>query len=186
MTLKRTILPFFLGLLIVTIAFPIISKADIWSGSKTWAGYTRLVYTPSVASFGYTSIYNEATNNWTGKSTKVTFSRGNGTHANDDKYHVANTSTPNLLGRIVPYNGNQVGTGNYWGYVRVYVYDNTFNKLNYSRSQRVATATHEVGHSLKLAHPSSSTVSSVMHQGSKKALKPTSYDVQELKRKWGN
>jgi len=185
---KNFLLPFVLGVFVVIISFPLVSKADFWGGGKTWDGHARVEYTPSVASYGYTNIYNAAVNNWRGLSSKVTITVGVGSHPNDDKYHVAETSTPNLLGRIVPYNGSEVGSTNYWAYVRVYIYDNTFNNFRFDEDERIGTATHEIGHSLKLAHPLSKSVSAVMHQYDDRdgVVSPTSYDISELRRKWGN
>lgn len=52
-----------------------------------------------------------------------------------------------------------------------------------SEAERTSNATHEIGHSLKLAHPVGN-VTSVMKQGIQ-SRGPSSYDKTELKNKWG-
>jgi hypothetical protein len=164
--------------------------ADYWAGTKTWGGITVYNYDSSVSTYGYSTIYDDARTNWTGISSGVAFS--NGTHTNADKYYVGITSSPTLLGQIIPYDGsgNSTSLTGSWHHVNVSIYDNTMDNYNMSRAERVGNATHEVGHSLKLAHPGSvnplpSPVTSIMNQGIQ-SIAPTSYDKQELKATWGN
>lgn len=184
--IKKYILPSILGIIAAVLLLPVLTNADIFRNGKTWEGNTRVEFTPSVSDYGYTSIYNQAMDNWRGISSNVTFTT-TGSHAYYDKYHVSTTSSDGLLGRIVPYisSGNTTNLNSEWGYVRVYVFENTFAENGYSNTDRLATATHEVGHSIKLAHPSGD-VSSNMNQGIGKPSSPTSYDRSELRRKWGN
>ncbi|RKJ50458.1 hypothetical protein D7X33_32605, partial [Butyricicoccus sp. 1XD8-22] len=68
-------------------------------------------------------------------------------------------------------------------YAKAYIYNNVMNNFNMTNSQRVSNATHEIGHTLKLAHPTDDSVVSVMRQGIR-SIGPTTYDYNELDRKW--
>ena len=40
-----------------------------------------------------------------------------------------------------------------WPRTDVYIYSNTMDSASMTTSQKIANATHELGHTLKLAHP---------------------------------
>jgi len=59
------------------------------------------------------------------------------------------------------------------------------NYYNMTTAQRTSNATHEIGHTLSLAHPTNTVVlESVMKTGIQ-STGPQTYDHNELKRKWG-
>ncbi|MBO9609666.1 MAG: hypothetical protein J7639_27165 [Paenibacillaceae bacterium] len=161
-----------------------ISYADYWSGSKTWGGTTIYQYDSSVSSYGYGPHYDAAIANWTSISSMVTFTSGS--HSNADKYYIGETSEAGLLGRIVAYNasGDPTSDNGNWHHVNVSGYHNNMESYSMSYAERISNLTHEVGHSLKLAHPSTSQTS-VMNQGIQ-SIGPSTYDQNELKAKWGN
>ncbi|WP_144941340.1 hypothetical protein [Paenibacillus sp. 32O-W] len=170
----------------VVVLFSQIAFADIWGGNKYWNGITIVEYDDSVANYGYTEHYDEAMENWRNISSQVTLQKAS--HQYADRYYVGNTDDATLLGVVIPYtiSGKKLGYESNWsaGYATAIIYDNTMNSYNMTYAQKVSNATHELGHTLKLAHPSSTQVS-VMNQGIQ-SIGPTTYDKNELKRKWGN
>ncbi|TKI57572.1 hypothetical protein E8L90_20090 [Brevibacillus antibioticus] len=174
-----------LGIATLLLIVPIQSAlADYWGGGKTWAGVTVYEFDSSVYnySYDYGKVYNQAIRNWEGISSKVSFvSR---THENSDKYYVGETSIQGLLGRMDPYNGSRMASINSsWSSTKVHIFHNNMDAFNMSEAERISNATHEIGHSLKLAHPVGN-VTSVMKQGIQ-SRGPSSYDQTELKNKWG-
>ena len=65
--------------------------------------------------------------------------------------------------------------------VTVYLFPKALDKQ--PDSTRTKVATHEFGHAVGLAHPSTSKTS-VMKQGKLSYTKPQSYDISELKRRY--
>jgi hypothetical protein len=140
------------------------AKADIWSGTRVFYG---VKYTSSVTNtnfyangiwYSYAKVFDDARAEWQGHSG---ISIPKTEHGFADKYYIGSTSDPDTTGQIFPVN---------------------MSKFGYSYTNRFATATHEVGHSLKLKHTTSSD-KSVMIQG-KKTYGAQTYDYNELERKW--
>lgn len=163
------------------------TKADIHSGTREFYG---VKYNSSVNStfkhngntYNYRNTFDNARFEWSGHSG---ISLPKTEHSWADVYYVGSTSEPGLIGRVFPVNGylDNVSMDSNWLFVRVYIYHNNMNKLNMSANQRFSNATHEIGHTVKMKHPTSYTGSSVMHQGIQ-SIGATSYDYSELSRKW--
>ncbi|WP_432356097.1 hypothetical protein [Sporosarcina sp. A2] len=175
--------------LLIGIGAPISASADYFANTRSFYGvsYHSSVdtkFTDGGVTYSYRSLFDEARPKWHNKAPGVNLTRT--THTWSDTYYVGSTSDPTMVGRIFPYNGSydNVGLDAYWLYVNVYVYHNKFNEFKYSKAKRLATMTHEVGHSVKMKHPASYTGSSVMHQGPAKATSPTTWDINELNKKW--
>lgn len=65
--------------------------------------------------------------------------------------------------------------------ITVYLFPKALDKQ--PDATRTKVATHEFGHSVGLAHPSTSKTS-IMNQGKLSYTKPQSYDISELKRRY--
>jgi Zn-dependent peptidase ImmA (M78 family) len=108
---------------------------------------------------------------------------------NCDVIYDYTTSESGLLGqtfyykKILGFEVNVSHDSNY-DYARIFFYTNTFDTYNATDAQKTHTIAHELGHSVKLAHPTS-VQTAVMNQGLL-SLTVTDYDKSELKRKWGN
>lgn len=108
-----------------------------------------------------------------------------------DTFYVSETDVPGLLGECYSFKTGwfgytyEAGVDSDWTFCKIFVYKNTFDDSNITTSQRIATISHELGHSQKLAHPSTMQTS-IMNQGVNKPDLPTTYDKNEIKRKWGN
>lgn len=176
---------FFLSL-IALVAFSTSASADYWENTTATGGHAKVTYSSSVSSYGYTSIYDNAIKKWNGISSKVSVKKASPSYTTD-VYYVGNTSVADRTGLMQPMGAR----GNAcldcrWTYTKLYLYDNNMRALNYSTTNRTATAIHEVGHSLKLAHTPAEAPSSIMKQGRKTLTDPTTYDKAQLKAKWGN
>lgn len=184
---KRSLIGGLVLFLFSSLLFSSSASANYWSGSTSTGGHAKVNYASSVSSYGYTSIYDTAISRWNGISSKVSVKKASASYTTDT-YYVGTTSVADRTGYMQPMGAR--GSVCYdctWTYTRVYLYDNNMDKFDYSTTNRTATAVHEVGHSLKLAHtPSSSSSSSIMKQGRKSFTYPTSYDKGQLKNKWGN
>lgn len=156
-------------------------------------------YDSSVDTYGYAGTYDLARQNWLGISSKASVYRTYSTSNYPDKYYVGTTATDNY-GITLPYDETatgfvyETGYSSIWKYVTISLYANNMPSTSWSSTNRAATATHEVGHSLKLAHPGNgservravpSGQKSVMEQG-KKDYYVQPYDVTELLWKWGS
>lgn len=139
-------------------------------------------------------ITNTAANQWNNKSSNVllyyTSSTDQfGSAANIITYF--NTTAPptsGALGIMYPYrtwgiSSSLAAVNERWVKAVVYQYKTT--NLD-TTTKRVATATHEFGHAISIAHPPSSTTMAVMQQGIKSFYELKSYDLYSLIDKWGD
>lgn len=179
-----------------------VSSADTWKNNRLNKFDSKLsaYYDSSVANFGYTGAYDDARAKWGGISSDVSVSKTTSTSNNPDKYYIGTTSSPTLLGMMIPYSKTSTGfiyeatVDEDWLYGTVRMYYDNMGKYKMGYSEIVSNAIHEIGHSLKLAHPGQGTQSttpvpsgqeSVMNQGIQ-SIGPQSYDKKELIKKWGN
>ncbi len=138
----------------------------------------------------YKNIFGSALSNWLAISSNINYSWGNSSNqSRDDEYYATTTSTAGLLGYTEPmkkilFINVDADVNENWDFCRVYIYTNQMDANNMTDAQKISNATHEIGHSLKLAHPTSSHTS-VMNQGIQ-SIGPTDYDRSELISKWGN
>jgi len=183
---KKKLLSMVAASLVTVFLFASISFADFFSGGRSSAVFYAY-YDSSVTSYGYTSHYDAARANWNGISQEVAINKTSSPSGTPDKYYVGTTTTPGLLGRTIPYKASggtyvPASTSEQWAYCTVSIYHNTMSDNNMNHSQIVSNATHELGHTLSLAHPTSFQIS-VMNQGIQ-SIGPTTYDKNQLKAKW--
>lgn len=165
-----------------------VTSAAIFSGGF-FSG--RLSYAYEGDSSPY--ISNTAANQWNNISTNVLLYYTSATDSFGSSAKIIthfNTTAPptsGALGITYPYRT--------WGissapatiserWVKAVVYQYKTTNLD-TTTKRVATATHEIGHALSVAHPTSSTTVAVMKQGIKTFYELTSYDISSLINKWG-
>lgn len=180
--------------ILTLLASTLVVQATIISGSrsKTSSNNIYVWLDSSVAnSTTYNSIYSYARSYWTNTGTNFQgFYVSSTNYQTSDEYYVSTTATSQLWGRTVPYkrlsdgSTTQASTTEYWEFCRVYIFSNQMDAYGFSTEQRRSNAAHEIGHTLKLAHPSVS-VTAIMNQGIQSIL-PQSYDIQELGRKWSS
>lgn len=173
-------------LLFGLICFSSVVKADFFPGGRKNNAAPYAYYHSTVSGYGYTGNYDAGRSYWN-SSSKVNIKKTNGTIGRPDLYYIGTTSTPGLIGRIIPCNsaGVQVSTGSYWDYATVFMYDNQMKALsNYTNSRINYNAAHEIGHTLKMAHVTS-PYNSVMVQGWYNIPSSlTNYDSGEINKKW--
>ncbi|WP_208585747.1 zinc metalloprotease [Gracilibacillus suaedae] len=188
MVLKKAKLAILLVCLFLLLVFPLSASATVWGGGKNGSGYTDYWVSPSVSEYGYSSVFSAAVTRWEGVSSEVVFDKVNTAISTADRYYVG-TAAGDVTGRIYPYDssGNVVGTWQYWTRVHAWLYHNNMYQANFSYTNKVATATHEIGHTLKLAHPQSNLdLNNIMEQGKKNYSTLSWYDKSSLRSKWGN
>lgn len=179
---KRKFIFLIVSLLLVSLSlsFAPYAHADIHNGTRSFYGvkYDSSAQTKTFRhnekTYNYRDIYDTARFRWNNRS-GINLTKNS--HSWSDVYYVGTTSDSGLLGRVYPLNGSLdfVSMDSYWLFVKVYIYDNTMNNFKMSPNQRSSNATHEVGHTVKMKHPTSYTGSSVMRQGIQ-SIGPTSYD----------
>jgi len=116
-----------------------------------------------------------------------------------DQYFVGTTASADLLGEQQKYKKDTSGAivvaqnNDEWHHSTIIIYDNVMDNKSMSTQERIGNATHEIGHSLKLAHPGEGTERvrsvpsgkvAIMQQGIA-GYGPQEYDEVELKEKWG-
>lgn len=182
--LSLAILPLSLGML--------QSDADAvrYSGGRTSATY-NVWYSDSVSSYGYVSAIDEARFKWNDTSTKVNLTRVLSSTGTPDKYYIGTTAHPTWIGLQEPYklssSGGYVQASNSdtWAFSNIRMYHNNMSRFDMTTPQIISNATHEFGHALGLDHTPDSGSNSVMKSGIQ-AIGPTTYDIQEIRLKWGN
>lgn len=182
---KKKIFSVFSLLAVALIFASSISYATIFSGGRSSANFNAY-YDSSVASYGYTNAYDTARSDWSAASNSVNIGKTTSATSSPDKYYVGNTSVAGLLGVQTAYNssGQNVGTSDKWAYSTVAIYNNQMEAYNMTSTQKISNATHEVGHTLSMAHPSTSQ-NAVMKQGIQ-SIGVQAYDRESLIAKWGN
>jgi len=175
----------------ILLIFPTIVSANYFSGGRTSPIFTAY-YDSSVSSYGYTSHFDAGRVAWS-IPLKVSVSKSSSNSSTYDEYYVGTTTDPTLLGLTLAYKNGPWGTGLHypathsdtWVYCTVALYQN--NLSTYSYNDVVGVTTHEIGHSLALAHttaPAVSIMTATTYAGNP-TYQPTTYDMNELKSKWG-
>jgi hypothetical protein len=190
-----------LTFVIALLTFSSQALANYWNGSRSAGGNINAYYDSSVASYGYGPHYDQARANWNAVgNSKVSFAKASSTsgYNNLDKYYVGTTSSTTTTGETIHYTNHWYGTSaetnwnNNYDFTTVVIYDNNLKAFNYTYTMIVATASHELGHSVGLAHTGTSEGNvtalpsgqySIMTQGNKDYGIQT-YDVGELKKKF--
>jgi hypothetical protein len=184
-------LPVYLVLLAsIVLVLPTVSQAGHFSG-----GFSSGHLTYGLGSGSSSSISSTAASQWNGVSSNVslTYTSASNLYGStaDIVTHFDNTSPPTsgALGRTYPYkswtgtSGSLGGTTDTW--VKAIVYQYTNSSLN-TTTKKTHTATHELGHALSVAHPSSTSTNAVMQKGALTFYDLRTYDKDSLKDKWGN
>lgn len=183
-------------------ASPTLQPQSNWCNFRSGKSNSIIAayYDPAMSSY-YRGVFDSARTNWSGISSNVAVNATSTNTNLPDRYYALDTDTPGLLGRINPFvynsSGALVGGPEYlnsaWVTVNVFIYINQMQANNMTYSQQVSNATHEIGHSLKMAHPNDASCyysvpqsgeSSVMNQGIQN-IGPQNFDKRELKRVWG-
>lgn len=158
-------------------------------------GKIQAWYDSSISSYGYTSHFDHAVSTWNGRNANVSISKTLNNSGQVDRYYVGTTSE-DLYGRNIWYNdlGIPVNPDWFsWSRSVVSVYHNKFVEFgNFTPTRIRHTTAHEVGHSLGLAHTTSSTYAStsLMTAGDNPSINrdiniPSSYDLSELRSLYG-
>lgn len=184
----------------LTVSVPLQSAiADSFLGNRRDLGNVRVYHDASVANLGYTAIFDDARIGWNSVSSKVVVIKSDTLVSGYDRYFVGDTATAGLLGRTIPYKKDAVGAivtagvDDLWDRCTISVYDNQMDSQSMTNVQRSSNSAHEIGHSLKLAHPGGGTKrvapvpagsQSLMNQGIQ-GFGPQKYDKDELIFKWG-
>ncbi|WP_404559654.1 MULTISPECIES: hypothetical protein [unclassified Paenibacillus] len=170
---------------IAVISISSTSFATSFTGGRSSANFNAY-YDSSVSTNGYTSAYDTARSDWSAASGSVNIGKTTSTSGTPDKYYVGSTATSGLLGVTTPYNtsGGVAGVSDRWAFATVAIYHNQMEAFGMNSAQKTSNATHEIGHTLSQAHPSTSS-SSVMKQGIQ-SIGVQAYDKQSLIAKWGN
>lgn len=177
--------------LAISVSLPVMASADYLSGGRTSPTFTAY-YDSSVASYGYTPHFDAGRNAWA-YSIYVRVNKSSSNSSSYDEYYVGNTTDTTLLGLTIPYkDGPWYGTHepasatDTWKYCTVSLYDNTMKSGNFGYYDSIGVATHEIGHSLSLAHTTSPYTSVMFYAtyAGNPTYSPTTYDWGQLKSKW--
>lgn len=183
---SKLIIITFSVLLFTSIISESVAKANYFSGGRKNNADYFAYYDSSVSSFGYSSNYDTARSYWNASSV-VNITRTFSLLYTPDIYYVDNTATSGLLGQVIPYDSseNVVGASSYWDHTHVFIYDNQMEAQSpYTTAYINYNASHEVGHTIKMAH-TSPPISSVMIQGWYSSPSSLSvYDSGEADLKW--
>ena len=153
-------------------------------------GFSSGNITYVVANGSNRSIAQTAVAQWNGKSSRAGISSASPTNPRrvTTRFNAHRPPTSGALGLMSPFKsgGARASTSERWATATVYQYTNSL--LN-TTAKRTATATHELGHALSVAHPPSTNSTAqrtaVMRQGVKTSSTLTSYDTGSLIAKWG-
>lgn len=195
--ISKVIIPSLIALLVIITVIP-SANATVFSYKRA-TGVFNAYYDDSVAAKGYTTQFDWARSKWSGISSKVSIGKTNNATTSTDQYYVGTTFVPKLYGETNFFKK----TGSYvdpnisnWDYSAVVIYHNNLVKDGLDNDTNMKnTVTHEVGHSLGLAHTNeiNNTLKafSIMTDGSdsfknRNVTSPSDYDEGELKYKWGN
>lgn len=182
-----------LGLIILPLTFSLVpadANAVRYSGGRTSAIFNAW-YSDSIHSYGYAGWIDEARFTWNPVSSNIEITRVISSNGTPDKYYAGVGTDPFTAGGHNGYkksaSGSYVVAGNNetWAYSAVSIYQNAINFMNLSDAEIQTTIEHEMGHSLGLDHTPSNGPNSIM-KSLRQSIKPTTYDISEVRAKWGN
>lgn len=182
--------------------FHILALQILLCEAEVINGNISVFYTLSVRNNSeYTSIFNTAINNWNNISSRIKLKRVySDQNVGSFVFAVTNNTNPNILGMMIPYYKNHQwqiipnlrAIDQTWFRTDIYIYTNNMNRFSMNFRQKVSNATHEIWHSLKLAHPWQGTErcvdlpwwqKSVMNQWIQN-IWPQQYDRNDIIYKW--
>lgn len=149
--------------LIVFVVNSSTSSANSFSGGRSGSGYHYAYYDSSVIQRGYEKYFNDARTYWN-QSPKVGIGRTFTYRNEDDRYYVNAARDLNVLGEIyiakyingVPQYKQDDWINHYWDFTHVVLYYNSIQSSSANTHSKVSwIASHEVGHSIKMAHNNS-------------------------------
>jgi Matrixin len=198
--LKKTkvIVASLIALSTVLTAIPIVANATIYGDKRNGGGVFNAWYDVSVSQKGYTSQLDWARSQWSGISSKVSIGKTTTATISTDQYYIGDTIVAKRYGLATFYKNGSVADANTtsWDYTTVSIYDSNMVKDGKKNDTNMkCVATHEVGHSVGLAHTNvvNSTLrsQSIMTSAEDSFINwnnttPSDYDKGELKNKWGN
>lgn len=173
----------------VCLSFTLSVQANHFSGGFPDG---HLTYAVGGGSSSYAST---ATSQWNGVSSNASFtyddSQGTYGYTADviTYFNLYDAPSSGLLGMTYPYkswtgtSATSAGINDRWVKAVVYQYKSSYLDTT---TKKKHTCTHELGHTLSVAHPSSSTTTAVMQQGALTFYTLKDYDKNSLKAKWGN
>ncbi|CAM3309186.1 MULTISPECIES: matrixin family metalloprotease [Saccharibacillus] len=193
--------------LLALVSFIVLSSsadATVFKYARSTGAKFTAFYDSSVASYGYTDHLDFARNAWAGISPNVSIAKSttykSPTVASGymDKYYVGNSSTKGLYGMTLLYNDvfgvgiPAVPNAAPWKFSTISIYDNNLKDDGLKNPTNIRhTTTHELGHSLGLAHTEDEAKksTSVMTKGDDPKLNrdintPSAYDKNQLRTKY--
>lgn len=144
---------------------------------------------------GSSSIASTASSQWNGVSSNASYTYSSATDQYGSTarvityFDIYTSANAGELGLTIPYksytgiSASEATTNGTW--VKAVVYQYKATELD-TTTKKIATASHELGHALSVAHPTTSNGTEVMRQGVKTSYTLTTYDKNSLKAKWGN
>lgn len=177
----------------LVVALSVLNLSSHTQASEFSGGFSSGHLTWGVGS-GSSSIASTAASQWNGASSKAsyTYSSATNQYGSTAKVvtHFNSTNQPlsGDLGVIYPYktwtgtSATSATSSDTW--VKVIAYQYKADSLN-TDAKRIATATHELGHGLSMAHPPGTSTLSIMVQGVKTDYSTQLYDKLSLQQKWG-
>jgi hypothetical protein len=177
-------------MLVFLFVLPVVALADIFGGDKAHP-VTYAWYDDSVSAYGYTPHYDAGREYWNGITDYAHVYSNKGDYVDGhDKYYIGHSNPdPDVVGQMTPFYITWYGEhleawdNDDWDYCVVTMYhENMEYILSYSAGTVKYNAAHEIGHSLKLAHPTHDA-NTVLEQGFNQSLPPSPYnqDVYELR-----
>lgn len=181
-------------MILATLALGVLgsSLAEVLPRTRVYGAKITVNYI-SLSSY-YTGIFDQARPYWNGKSSQVSVNKSSTVNSANDAYkvYVGSTSDPTVFGQTVCYtkdfasNYSQTSLVNDWFKCQVTLFDTNMTTYKLTQTQRLQTAIHEIGHTLKLDHSSAPAYTSVMIDSLiDQASTPQTIDYQDLKSKWG-
>ncbi|MBX8943542.1 MULTISPECIES: hypothetical protein [Lysinibacillus] len=180
-------------LFFLLVAFSVLNLSSHTQAAEWSGGFVSGHLTWGVGS-GSSSIATTAASQWNGASSKASYTYSSGSNQYGSTAQVVthfnsiNAPLSGDLGVMYPYktwtgtSATSATLSDTWVKAMVYQYKTTLLDTD---TKRTATATHEMGHALSMAHPPGESTLSIMVQGVKTDYSIQLYDRLSLQQKWG-